>query len=139
MLTVPAAESVLVIELAYFRVNDVLKKSSSAKYTKQTKYPIRLLFEPIIKNILMELDKNLDSVYEYIKLKIDCDIDNNVEIVCSTNISSAIVTGVFKDGKVHVKDNYCDFSSEKLAKVFIRELLKYKETYYAWTMNKYIL
>lgn len=131
MLTTHTVSSVLIIELSYFRGNDTLKKSSSAKYTKQIKYPIRLLFESIMENILMNLDKNLDNANEHITLKINCDINNNVEIVCSTNISSVIVTGIFEDDKVHIKDYYCNLLSEKLSKVFIRELLKYKEAYHA--------
>lgn len=106
----------LIIDLEYSRVKDICSKESSARYTNNKFYPIRLLNEPIIENIMMELVKNLTKNHTYIRISAYWDINNDMCLTCVSDVKKIKLYGHYENGVTRITSHDIKFSSGELAR-----------------------
>lgn len=110
------AEPALIIDLEYSRVKDICSKKSTASYANNKLYPIRLLNEPIIENVMMELVKNLTKAHTYIHISAYWDINNDMYLTCVSDIKKVKLYGHYENGVTHITSHDIKFSSGELAR-----------------------
>lgn len=106
----------LIIDLEYSRAKDICSKKSTASYTNNKLYPIRLLNEPIIENVMMELVKNLTKNHTYIRISAYWDINNDMCLTCVSNVKKIKLYGHYENGVTHITSHNVKFSSGELAR-----------------------
>ena len=106
----------LMIDVEYSRVKDIYAKNSSARYTNNKFYPIRLLNEPILENTMMELVKNLSKNHEHIRLAAYWDINNDMSLTCVSNVKKIKLYGHYENGVTRITSHDVKFSSGELAR-----------------------
>lgn len=109
-------EPALIIDLEYSRVKDICSKKSTASYTNNKLYPIRLLNEPIIENVMMELVKNLTKNHTYIHISAYWDINNDMCLTCVSDVKKIKLYGHYENGVTRITSHDLKFSSGELAR-----------------------
>lgn len=106
----------LIIDLEYSRAKDICSKKSTANYTNNKLYPIRLLNEPIIENVMMELVKNLTKNHTYIRISAYWDINNDMCLTCVSDVKKIKLYGHYENGVTRITSHDLKFSSGELAR-----------------------
>lgn len=109
-------DQALIIDLEYSRVKDICSKESSARYVNNKLYPIRLLNEPVIENVMMELVKNLTKNHTYIRLSAYWDINNDMRLTCVSDVKKIKLYGHYENGVTRITSHDIKFSSGELAR-----------------------
>lgn len=112
----------LIIDLEYSMVKDICAKKSSARYTTNNFYPIRLLNEPIIENTMAELVKNLSKDHTYIRISAYWDINNDMCLTCVSDVKKVKLYGHYENGVTRIVGHDIKFSSNELAKYLITNM-----------------
>lgn len=112
----------LIIDLEYSRAIDICAKESSARYTNNNFYPIRLLNEPIIENTMAELVKNLSKVHTRIRISAYWDINNDMSLTCASDMTKIKLYGHYENGVTRITSHDVKFSSGELARYLIANM-----------------